>query len=303
MAKVYSPQVFDALAESLRLIYWFTDDLRSFLVRCGVPRDHIARLDWKYKRTAVRELLDDLAEQGGAGTALVASLIGGVVEQDERFPHLARLDDGKAKVRAAVEAVRALKELLGHQTVVSHVEAARAEKRTEAERRREETQQRASALAGLAQRFNALAALSDHNRRGLDFQLWLHDLFALHDLEPRGSFASVGEQIDGSIRIEGQTLLVEARWTKDRVAPEAVRDFVGKFEQKLDTTLGLIVSVEGFTDAAGAKATSGGRLLTIFMDGLDIYPVLEGRVDLRQLLGRKLRHAAEKGEPMYRMGQ
>jgi hypothetical protein len=40
-----------------------------------------------------------------------------------------------------------------------------------------------------------------------------------------------------------------------------------------------------------------------FMDGQDIYPVLEGHADLRHLLSRKLRHAAEKGEPMYRMGQ
>jgi hypothetical protein len=142
-----------------------------------------------------------------------------------------------------------------------------------------------------------LGGMTDHNQRGLDFQPWLRELFALHDLEPRGSFASVGEQIDG------QTLLVEARWTKDLVAPEGVRDFVGKFEQKLDNTLGLMVSIQGFTNAAGAKATSGGRLLTIFMDGQDIYPVLDGLVDLRQLLSRKLRHAAEKGEPMYRVGQ
>ncbi|WP_437801293.1 restriction endonuclease [Sorangium sp. So ce693] len=303
MAKIYSPQVFEALAESLRTIYWYTNDLKSFLIRCGVPREHVARLDWTYKRTAVRELLDDLAVHGATGTKLVGNLIGGVVEQDERFPHLAKLDDGRAKVRDAREAVRDLKNLLGHQTVVAHAEAARAENRTEAERRRAEKQQWTETLATLKHRFMALGGMTDHNQRGLKFQLWLRELFALHDLEPRGSFASIGEQIDGSIRIDGQTLLVEARWTKDRVAPEGVRDFVGKFEQKLDNTLGLMVSIQGFTDAAGAKATSSGRLLTIFMDGQDIYPVLDGLVDLRQLLSRKLRHAAEKGEPMYRIGQ
>jgi hypothetical protein len=45
-----------------------------------------------------------------------------------------------------------------------------------------------------------LCRMADHNQRGLDFQPWLRELFALHDLEPGGSFASVGEQIDGSIR-------------------------------------------------------------------------------------------------------
>lgn len=86
------------------------------------------------------------------------------------------------------------------------------------------------------------------------------------------------------------------------VAPEGVRDFVGKFEQKLDNTLGLMVSVNGFTDAASGKATIGGRLMTIFVDGRDLFLVVDGLVDLRHLLSRKLRHAAEKGEPMYRAG-
>ena len=302
MGKVYSAQVFDALAESLRTIYWYANDLKSFLIRCGVTPADVSRLDWKYKRTAVRELLDELAALGPGGTARISALIGGVVEQDEGFPHLARLEDGKTKVSEARHAVRALKELLGHQTVVAHADAARAERRTEAERLRAEQLERVDALAKLRARFMELAASTDHQQRGLDFQPWLRDLFAVHDLEPRGSFASTGEQIDGSVRVEGQTLLVEARWTKDLVGPDGVRDFVGKFEQKLDNTLGLMISVDGFTEAASSKATSGGRLLAVFMDGRDIIAVLDGLLDLRQLLARKLRHAAEKGEPMYRIG-
>lgn len=302
MAKVYSAQVVGALAESLRTIYWFATDLKSFLIRCGVKPADVSRLDWKYKRTAVRELLDELAALGPSGTAMIAALIGGVVEQDDGFPHLARLDDGKTKVSEARDAVRALKALLGHHTVVAHADAARAERRTEAERLRAEHGERVDALAKLRLRFMTLAASTDFQQRGLDFQPWLRDLFALHDLEPRGSFASTGEQIDGSVRVEGQTLLVEARWTKALVGPDGVRDFVGKFEHKLDNTLGLMISVDGFTEAATTKATSGGRLLAVFMDGPDIIAVLDGLLDLRQLLVRKLRHAAEKGEPMYRIG-
>lgn len=276
--------------------------MKSFLIRCGIASKDVARLDWRYKRTAIRGLLDELAAEGPTGTSAVAALIGGVVEQDEKFTHLARLEDGKAKVSEARNAVRVLKDLLGHHTVVDHAEAARAENRTEAERRRVERVERTDALAKLRERFMKLASSTDHQQRGLDFQPWLREFFALHDLEPRGSFASTGEQIDGSIRIDGQTLLVEARWTKELVAPEGVRDFVGKFEQKLDNTLGLMISVDGFTDAASTKATSGGRLLAVFMDGRDIVSVLDGMADLRQLIARKLRHAAEKGEPMYRIG-
>ena len=300
--KVYSPQVFEALSECLLTVYWYKNDLQSFFVRCGVPREHVARLDWSYKRTAVRQLLDELASKKASSTALVGALIGGVVEQDESFPHLAKLEEGKQKVKDARAAVRRLKDLLGHETVAARAEAARADRRTEAERRQDERRERADALAKLKASFMELASLKDHQKRGLDFQPWLRDLFALHDLEPRGSFASSGEQIDGSIRIDGQTLLVEARWTKEMVGPDGVRDFVGKFEHKLDNTLGLMVSIAGFTENASAKATGSGRLLTIFMDGSDLFPVLEGLLDFRHLLSRKLRHAAEKGEPMYRVG-
>jgi hypothetical protein len=162
--------------------------------------------------------------------------------------------------------------------------------------------ERKQALANLRERFIDLESSATPQQRGLDLQSWLRDLFNLHDLEPRGSFASPGEQIDGSIRVEGQTLLVEARWTKELVGPDSVRDFVGKFERKLDNTLGLMVSVHGFTEAASSKGVNGGRLLAVFMDGQDLAQVLEGMTDLRQLIVRKLRHAAEKGEPMYRVG-
>lgn len=302
MAKVYSVQVFDALAESLRTTYWYANDLKSFLIRCGITSSRVSSLDWTYKRTAIRQLLDELAALGSAGTSGVTALMAGVVEQDDAFPHLARLEDGKTKVFEARRALRALKDLLGHQAVVTHADAARAERRTEAERLRAEQLERVEALSKLRARFVELQASNEALQRGLDFQLWLRDLFALHDLEPRGSFASPGEQIDGSVRVDGQTLLVEARWTKDCVGPDGVRDFVGKFEQKLDNTLGLMISVNGFTEAASTKATSGGRLLAVFMDGRDIIAVLDGLLDLRQLLARKLRHAAEKGEPMYRIG-
>jgi hypothetical protein len=305
VAKVYPPKVIEALSECLRTVYWYANDLKSLLIRCGVPRARVSALDWTYKRNAVRELLDELASQGAAGTPFVKSLIGAVVEQDDTYPHLSRITgkvEGKTLVKEARNAVLVLKDLLGAQAVVDHAEAARSENRTEAERLRSETAARAQALAKLKQRFLNLAAMSDPNRRGLDFQSWLRDLFDLHDLEPRGSFAGNGEQIDGSIRIDGQTLLVEARWTIEMVAPEAVRDFVGKFEHKLDNTLGLMISVNRFTDAASGKATSGGRLMTIFIDGRDLFPVVDGLIDLRQLLSRKLRHAAEKGEPMYRIG-
>jgi hypothetical protein len=66
----------------------------------------------------------------------------------------------------------------------------------------------------------------------------------------------------------------------------------------LKNTLGLFISIDGFSQ--GAKELSG-QIATgiILMDGADLNSVLDGRIDLHQLLFRKRRHAAETGEIYY----
>ena len=52
----------------------------------------------------------------------------------------------------------------------------------------------------------------DPQTRGLRFEGFLNELFAGFGLAPRGAFRLVGEQIDGSFKLQGQTYLVEAKW-------------------------------------------------------------------------------------------
>lgn len=70
---------------------------------------------------------------------------------------------------------------------------------------------------------------------------------------------------------------------------------------RLDSTIGLMISMSGFTEAAVQKAEAGGRILVVLMDGQDLAPVLQGLQDFTEIIKRKLRHAAEKGEAMYRV--
>jgi hypothetical protein len=75
-----------------------------------------------------------------------------------------------------------------------------------------------------------------------------------------------------------------------------------KVHDKLDNTLGLMISMSGFTEDAVNAAAAGGRMLVILMDGLDLARVFQGLDDLADVLRRKLRHAAEKGGALYRAG-
>lgn len=299
--KAYAPHVLTAIAESLRLSYWYRNDLKSFLLRVGVPPEAVRGLPWtESKRAIVGELLDTLSGKPGS-MEIVDRIVGGLVEQDENFPHLRRLEDGRAKAADALAAVRKLKEILGTQTVAQRAEEARRLKRTEAERSAAEAAKRQQDLAGLNEEFLALCAEEDANKRGLALEPLLRRLFALYDLEPHGSYAQPGEQVDGSIVVDGRHVLVESRWLAEVADPKQIRDFQGKVTTKLDATLGLMISMAGFSDNAVKQAEK--NLVIILMDGQELAAVFQGVTDLAQLLSRKLRRAADRGEAHYRIGQ
>lgn len=303
-AQVYSPAVIDAVGECLRTFYWYKNDLQSFLKRAGIPPNLVAQLPWatEVKRECVRILLDGLSREASR-KVYIDKLIDSLVEQNERFPHLAKEDDGERMVKDAREASSNLKSLLGKHSVVDRAERARQENRTEAARSAQVLQSRQAALDGLNRRFKALCASTDVYRRGYDFQVLLRDLFALYDLEPTGSFALAGEQTDGALKLDGTVILIEARWKKDPTPPSEIVEFRGKVHDKLDGTLGLFVSMSGYGEEAVKRAASGGsRMVVILADGADLAPIFAGNVDLVDVLRRKLRHAAERGIALYRVG-
>lgn len=129
--------------------------------------------------------------------------------------------------------------------------------------------------------------------RGLRFEQFLNELFAAHDLAPRGSFRVVGEQIDGSFRLHAVTYLLEAKWHGPQIGFSELMSFSGKVSGKAAWSRGLFVSMSGFTND-GLEAFSRGRQTNLIcMDGLDIYEVLSKRVRLTAVLEEKARRAAE----------
>lgn len=300
--KRYSAVTIEAIADALRTVYWYKNDLRSFLRRTGVPDDILASYDWgnTYKRNIINDLLPRLNDKP-AGRHLIESIIKGLVDQDDRFPHLRdHRADSALKVQEAYDAQCRLRDLLRQQGIAAQAEKAKVASRAEAERRTEDARKRAELVRDLGQRFTLLASKDDAPQdRGREFERLLRDLFVTHDLDPRGGFVASGEQTDGSIHIDGTTILVEARWESKPSSPRQIREFRGKVQDKLETTLGLYISMQGFTDEAIGKAAEGRRLI-VLMDGADIAVVFHGLVDFCDLLRRKMRHAAETGEVFYR---
>jgi hypothetical protein len=87
---------------------------------------------------------------------------------------------------------------------------------------------------------------------------------------------------------------MEAKWQQDPVNLADLRDLDGAVNTSLETTLGLFISVMGFSPPALAAYTQGNRPRLLCMDGSDLSLVLEGRIDLCDLLERKKEIAVQK---------
>lgn len=292
--KVISPAALIALKEALTNIYWFKKELRGFLLLCTNDSRLISRFDWdnEYKRNIVSSLIDQLLLQNQ--TKLVLKILEEVVRLDN-YTHLERLEDGKRKAKIAKESVNALKDLYRtHQ--INEIEQQKIEERRK--KAREKQLENNAVQIKLEEMKMLFYELFNSNiirqSRGYKLEKLLIDLFTLFDLDPKASFRLLGEQIDGSFSFHNTDFLLEAKWQK-YVGIQDLDAFNGKISRKLDNTLGLFISINGYSPES-VMAHSMGKKLMILMDGGDLAAVLEGRIDLVDLLLRKKRHASQTGE-------
>lgn len=150
----------------------------------------------------------------------------------------------------------------------------------------------------LAVELMALSTLAPHPR-GYAFEKFLANLFDAFSLAARGSFRNVGEQIDGSFVLHHDTYLLEAKWQSALVDAATLRAFAGKVGDKATWSRGLFVSESGFS-AEGLTAF-GRSQPVVCMDGLDLYDTLNRRISLLDVLAKKVRRAAETGNPFIRV--
>jgi hypothetical protein len=299
-----APQVYPALADALAVIYWRKWHLRRFLQAelASVP-ELLAGIDWmgQPKRVSVGQLVDRLIASEQRLPDVTAGLMVTVFGFDD-FSHLLREEDGAAKAAEARAAVAQLRRFAGRHAVLIAEREAAARRRADAASAAVAHRELAGQLTALKQRLWALEGEQDPRHRGLQLERLLFDLLALFDLEPRGPFVLTGEQIDGAFSFDTDDYLLEARWRRVQAAPADLAVFERKVSTKTHKTSGLFVSMHGFSKAAVDKFTGVGTCL-LLADGSDLVAVVEGRIDLGELLTRKRRHAAETGCPLLTAAQ
>lgn len=292
--KTISPIAINALLEALSNIYWYKKDLRIFLTQLLSNPYIISQLNWDdYKRNIISSLVTFLAKNQEKYQDDLIKLMNEVCNMND-FSHLERVEDGKAKAKKAEATVIALrKQFAGYHALKEEKEKVEERKKLHVEKIATLNNIQGK-LDEIKIDFYDLVGSTNAQARGFKLEKIIKELFSLFDLDPKASFRIQGEQIDGAFTFDNNDYLFEGKWQAELCGIQDLDAFNGKVGRKLDNTLGLFCSINGFSPTA-VQAYSAGKLLLLLMDGQDLMAVLDGRIDLPQLLLRKRRHAAQTG--------
>lgn len=151
----------------------------------------------------------------------------------------------------------------------------------------------------LVDRLLSVEKLLPHER-GFAFERFLNETFDVFKLNPRNSFRLVGEQIDGSLELDGEIYLIEAKWESKPIGLQDLLYFHGKVTGKATWSRGLFISYSGITEDALTAFLKGRATNLITLSAQDLYFVLNGigstYLDLDEAIRIKVRHAAETGD-------
>jgi hypothetical protein len=296
-----STQALIALKDALANVYWRKKELRQFIELTMENPYIVSTIDWQEnpKYESVSQLIDRMA---GRQDIYLNDLLKLLQETSNisDFSHLKYWDEKGDLTKRAKEAVAKLRaQTKGYFDTMQELNKA-AERRVENIEKVKQTISFAEKLDELKKKFLQLATSSDAQQRGFQLEKLLNELFHLFDMLPKAAFKITGEQIDGSFTFDNDDYILEAKWQKAQVNAGDLYIFGGKISGKLKNTLGLFISLDGYS----AECTETGSSIVksmILMDGQDLMMVLDGRIRLNEMIFIKRRHASDTGEIYHRI--
>jgi hypothetical protein len=182
-------------------------------------------------------------------------------------------------------------------------ELTRREELARMERERAELFTKHSEL--LLMMFDDLAKGGDEHRRGYLLQDLLNRTFDLHEIPVTKSFTrnQGGEQIDGAFKLEGWHYLVECRWREKLADIRQLDGLKGQINRSGKQTMGLFLSINGWSDNVCPLLKQNPDKSIILMDGCDLRVVLCGQVDCKDFIMAKIAKLNLEAEPFLSISE
>lgn len=290
MSPHYVDLVYDACLKS----FWRKKALANFLRQCKVSESFIST--WTPGETK-RDFLDRLfAKLVGSDQGRLAILhMSQHLREQKSFPDLQNWEDSEQKLRSAHTAVGRLRNYHDKQQQEIVREEEKQESRARFRQSQQEYARSQTSLKELNDRLNELSVSVGTQRAGYEFQDWFFDLLDYSEIINRKPYVINGRQIDGSLTISETTYLIELKFTSAQASATDIDSFYRKVVTKADNTMGIFVSIAGFSSVAIDEA-SGERTPLLLMDHGHLYLMLTGAMSIADIIHRVRRHASQTGE-------
>ena len=139
-----------------------------------------------------------------------------------------------------------------------------------------------------------LDAIKDAQKRGYDFEKYLNKLFGVFGLDPHASYRTDTDQIDGSFILNGNTVLLEAKYRVASLSKNDLLLFENKVTRKSSFARGLFVSLSDFDEKVISYFKDRSSRIIAFSVP-ELYLMCSEEIDLKEVLTRKFRYLDEYG--------
>ncbi|WP_322873957.1 restriction endonuclease [Acinetobacter radioresistens] len=143
----------------------------------------------------------------------------------------------------------------------------------------------------LQQQLYSLLPFVGTQQGGYDFEKWFYEALDYSDIQSRTPYKVDGRQIDGTLTIDGTTYLVELKFTKNQTGSEVIDSFKAKIDKMADNTMGIFVSMSGYSSQA-IKEASGRRTTLLLLESSHLFTFLQGIESLKDIIRRSRRHVS-----------
>ncbi|HEY9511981.1 MAG TPA: hypothetical protein VL096_13315 [Pirellulaceae bacterium] len=294
MATKITPRLIELTYEATLKSFWRKESLRKFIRACQVAEAHIATWSAEERKRDFLDRTFQKLQASDRGKALIFQMAHNLSEQTT-FPDLRNWEDSSLKIADASKAVAELKSYLRSQDEEIRSEKEREQIKNRARQERERIRRSLTDKTKLQRRLDELHTAVGTQQGGYDFQDWFYDLLDFCEIQNRRPYVSHGRQIDGSLTLDGTTYLVELKFTGSQAAATDIDSLRTKVDDKADNTMGIMVSISGYSSVA-VMGASGRQTRLMLFDAMHLYLFLSSAISLHDIISRVRRHASQTGE-------
>lgn len=304
MNKKLVPHLIQLTQDACLKAFWRKRALRLFLRQNHISDNKLAT--W-HQDESKREFLDRLFEElvnlrDNKGHAVILAMARSLAEM-KYFPDLENWEDSAQKISAAHKAIARLKSEIDKLNQQDRDEQDIKRRKKAAGEDRQKAINAQQTLERLGMQLNSLQSKQGTQESGYAFEKWFYGLVNYFEISARPPYKVDGRQIDGSLTLDGTTFLIETKFTSGQSGAPDIDVFMSKIVKKADNTMGIFISMSGFS-AVAIEEASMDRTPMLLMDFSHIYNlILPGILSLQDVIRRIKRHASQTGKAFLASGQ